>query len=64
MVLNFNSSFKVCADKNSQKDRECRVNLHIDGDSASVEYIKNSIPTLSKAISDLAVDSVTTQLYK
>lgn len=57
MVIDFNSSFKLYDEEKGKLHRQGSVSIHADGDITSMEYIKDTISSITNAISAVIDDT-------
>lgn len=57
MTIKFSSSFQVCDEDSGKVHRQGNVSLHADGDTVSMEYIKNMVDSLNCAIGAVIEDT-------
>ena len=56
MIMRCNTYFTLTDENSEKNNRVCNMQINVEGDSASIEYMKNSLPVLLESLSDMIVD--------
>ena len=57
MVIKYTTSFQIYDDDTGKVHRQGSILVHADGDSTSMEYIKNMVATMDCGVSAIIEDT-------